>query len=97
MDKLKRIQEKNKLILKSPRRFGSDKHNVFFKEVNKIALSANDVKRIQSIDSIETYAYVTSKEIMHIVSIEYLLSFHILCKMFINILNNTNQAENVIH
>ena len=40
------------------------KHNVFTKEVNKIALGANDNKRIQSIDSIETYAYETSKELV---------------------------------
>ena len=30
-------------------------------EINKIALSSNDDKRMQSIDSIETYAYGTSK------------------------------------
>ena len=34
---------------------------MFTEEVNKIALSANDYKRIQLIDSIETYAYGTSK------------------------------------
>ena len=34
-------------------------------EVYKIALSANDDKRIQSIDSIETYAYGTSKELIY--------------------------------
>ena len=31
------------------------KNNVLTKEVNKIALRANDNKRIQSTDSIETY------------------------------------------
>ena len=36
--------------------------NAFIEEVNKIALSANDNKRIQSIDSIETYAYGISKD-----------------------------------
>ena len=30
--------------------------NVFTEEINKIALSSNDDKRMQSIDSIETYA-----------------------------------------
>ena len=39
-------------------------HNVFTKEVNKITLSANDDKRIQSVDSIETYAYRTSKDLV---------------------------------
>ena len=33
------------------------KHNVFTEEVNKIALSPNDDKIIQSNDSIETYVY----------------------------------------
>ena len=36
-------------------------HNVFTKEVNKIALSSNDNKIIQSIDSIGTYAYLVIK------------------------------------
>ena len=40
----------NKLRLKSQRRFRSQKHNVFTEEVNKIVLSANYDKRIQSID-----------------------------------------------
>ena len=33
-------------------------------EVNKIALSANNDKRIQSIDSVETYAFGTSKDLL---------------------------------
>ena len=42
----------NKLIRKIEQRFTSDKHNVFTEEINNIALSSNDVKRMQSIDSI---------------------------------------------
>ena len=38
--------------------------NVFPKQVNKIALSANDDKRIQSCDSVERYTYGTNKEIL---------------------------------
>ena len=34
---------------------------MYSQEVNKAALSANNDKRIQSIHSIETYAYGTSK------------------------------------
>ena len=49
----------NKLILKSQERFRSEK------QVNKVELSANDGKRIQSIDSIETYIYETNKEMTH--------------------------------
>ena len=39
-------------------------HNVFIGEVNKTALSSNDDKRMQSIDSIETYAYGMSKDLV---------------------------------
>ena len=45
-------------------RFKSERHNVFIEEINKISLSSNDVKRIQSIDSIETYAYEMNKNIV---------------------------------
>ena len=38
--------------------------HVFIEEVNKIASSWNDDKRIQSIHSIETYAYGTSKNLV---------------------------------
>ena len=43
---------KNKLLLKSQQRFKSGRRNVFTEKINKIALSLNDDKRIQSIDSI---------------------------------------------
>ena len=52
----KEFIKNNKLILKTQQRFRSEKHNVFTEEINKIALSSNDDKRMQSIDSIETYA-----------------------------------------
>ena len=51
----------NKSILKKQQRFKSETHNIFTEEINKIPLSSNDNKRMQSIDSIETYAYGTSK------------------------------------
>ena len=44
----------NKSILKTQPRFKSERHNNFTEEINKTALSSNDDKRIQSIDSIET-------------------------------------------
>ena len=49
----------NRLILKAEQRFRSEKHNVFTEEINKIALSLYDDKRMQSIDLIETYVYET--------------------------------------
>ena len=54
----------NRVILKSQERFRSKKHNVFTGDVDKISLSANDDKRIQSIDSIETYVYGASKDLV---------------------------------
>ena len=54
---------KHKLILKLRQSFRSKKHNAFTEEVNKIALSGNDDKRIQSFNLIETYSHGTSKDI----------------------------------
>ena len=39
----------NKSISKTQQRFKSEKHNVFTEITNKIALSSNDDKRMQSI------------------------------------------------
>ena len=36
----------------------------FTEEINKIALRSNDDKRMYSIDSIETYAYGTRKDLV---------------------------------
>ena len=52
----------NKSILKTQQRFKNERHTIFTKEINKIALSSNDDKRMQSIDPIEAYPYETSKE-----------------------------------
>ena len=41
------------------------KDNVFTEEINKIALSSNDDKIMQSIDSTEIYAYGTSKDLVN--------------------------------
>ena len=45
-------------------RFKSKSHNAFTEEINKIALSLNDDKRMQWIDSIETCAYGTSIDLI---------------------------------
>ena len=50
----------NEIILKSQQRFKSEKHNVYTEEINKIALSNNDDKRLQTFDGITTYPYGTS-------------------------------------
>ena len=55
---------KIRLILKTHKTFKSERHNIFTEEINKIALSSNYDKRMQSIDSIETYAYGMSKDLI---------------------------------
>ena len=47
-------------ILKSQQRFKSNHHEVYTEEVNKIILSSDDDKRLQTFDSIETYTYGTN-------------------------------------
>ena len=54
VDSLKKFIRNNKLILKTQQRVKSERHNVFTEKINKMALSSNDDKRIQSIDLIET-------------------------------------------
>ena len=49
-----------KAILRSQQRFKSDHHKVYTEEVNKIALSSNDDKRLQAHDKITTYPYGTN-------------------------------------
>ena len=44
--------------------FESESHNVFTEEVDMFALNSNDDKRMQSIDSIETYANGTRKDLV---------------------------------
>ena len=55
---------KNNLILKTEQKFNSESLNIFTKVINKIAVSSNQDKRRQSIDSIKAYAYGTSKDII---------------------------------
>ena len=43
------------IILQSEQRFKSDHCKVYTEEVNKIALSSNDDKRLQTFDKITTY------------------------------------------
>ena len=50
----------NKIILKLQQRFKSDYHEVYTEEVNKITLSSNDDKRLQTLDKITTYPYGTN-------------------------------------
>ena len=49
---------------KTQQRFESERYNVFTEENNKIALSLNVDKIMQSIDSIGAYAYGISKDLV---------------------------------
>ena len=50
----------NEIILKSKQRFKSEAPNVYKEEINKIALSSNDDKRLKTFDRITSYLYGTS-------------------------------------
>ena len=50
----------DKIIIKSQQRFKSDHHVVYTVEVNKIALSSNDDKRLQTFDKVTTYRHGTN-------------------------------------
>ena len=47
----------DKVIIRSQQRFRSYNHKVYTEEDNKIALSSNDDKRIQTFDKVTTYLY----------------------------------------
>ena len=50
----------NKNVYRSQQRFKSYNHDVYTEEVNNIALSTNDDKRLQTFDRITTYLYETN-------------------------------------
>ena len=50
----------NKILLKSQQRFDSEKYDVYTEEINNIALSGNDDKRLHTFDKITSYPYGTS-------------------------------------
>ena len=50
----------NITTLRSQIRFKSDPHIVYTEKVNKIAISSNDNKRLQTYDKVTTYPYGTN-------------------------------------
>ena len=50
----------NEIILKSQQRFKSERHDLYTEEINKIALSSNDDKRLKTFNRITSYHYKTS-------------------------------------
>ena len=49
------LNDKN--VYRSQQRFKSYNHDIYTEEVNKIALSSNDDKKLQTFDRITTYPY----------------------------------------
>ena len=50
----------NQIVLKSQQRFNNERHDAYTEEINKIALSSNDDKRLQTFDIITSYPYGTN-------------------------------------
>ena len=50
----------DEIITKSQETFRSDHHSVYTEKINKIALSTNDDKRIQTFDKVTTCPYGTN-------------------------------------
>ena len=50
----------NEIMLKSQERFNIEAHNIYTEEINKISLSSNDDKRLQTYDRITSYPYGAS-------------------------------------
>ena len=57
IDNYKKCLLNGEVILKSQQRFISKKHDVYTENINKIALSNNDDKRIVSSDKSTSYPY----------------------------------------
>ena len=53
----------NEPMLKSQQRFKSENHEVYMENINKIALSSNDDKRIVALDRITSYPYGYCSEV----------------------------------
>ena len=51
----------NQILLKSQQRFKNERHDVYTEEINKIALSSNDDKRLQTFDRITKKTELLSK------------------------------------
>ena len=98
----------NKIILKSQQRFRSDHHKLFTEEVNKITLSSNNDKRIQTFGKITTYPYGASvvnvrkneminvcnvKETLGKINEEYEGELYVTCSIFLNYMKKKCTTE----
>ena len=77
----------NEIVLKSQKRFKSERHDVYAEGINKIALNSNDDKRLQTFDRITSYPYggsaskVRKTELLSKVNIKRLILIIILMKI----------------
>ena len=78
----------DKIIIKSQQRFRSDHHRVYTEEVNKIALSSNDDKIIQTFDKVTTFPYGTN--VFKVCENEMLLKNKWMCQL--NYIINENKS-----
>ena len=63
---LKKIIKNSKnAIFKMQQRINKKKHNGFTEEIDKIALSSSNDRKMESIDLTETYAYRTRKDLVN--------------------------------
>ena len=63
-DNYEECVEKRKKMLRLQHRFKSDGHDVYTEEINKVASSFNNDKRLMSYDGITTYPYGISVGIL---------------------------------
>ena len=56
----------DKTILRSQQRFKSYHHKGYTEEVNNIALSSDDDKRLQTFDRVTTYPYGTTNKMLKV-------------------------------
>ena len=72
----------DKIILKSQQRFESDHHEMYTEEVNKIALSSSDNKRLQTFNKITTYPHGTNA--FKVCEIEMMIVRELLVEKYVN-------------
>ena len=90
-------------MLKSQQRFKSEAHKVSNEEINKIALSSNYDKRLQTFDRITLYPYGTSlgklckTELLKYVNIKWLMLMIILMKIKQNVIQWSDHIFQTSH
>ena len=95
-------------IFKKPQRFKSYYHDIYTEEINNVALSSNDNKRIQTFDKVTTFPKETpavkvcenemlsicnAKEISKILSKECENELYVTCNLFLNYMKTKCASE----